>query len=229
MKQRVKQIGIWLSAYALLFCLSSGCASENDAPEQEDVSADSVLTNETEPAVEENTDFKPAEQEDVAKEEYGPAESAALQAAEQYRALYENAFSKAGGEVTLSYEQMREVLACLSNLGYAAVDEAGSLPMENAALLSPFLDAMNQGAAAALTVYQVYTDAGFLCHTFHTENGTCTVTRTRLAWLEEGPFRLPGTVPTITYSDTYAVMDITYNGSQVYTEAEPAPTNPPAQ
>lgn len=231
MKTTWKRIGSLAIGLILLLCLAAGCAPQGeDTPSADDPSPDTNPSSAGSASISsENTGdaASPAEpeNEDTPEQTISPAEAEALQTAEQYRTLYENVFSAEGTEVALYGNKMGEILSCLGDLGYAAIDFDGEFSMKNPALITQFTKDVAAGSTAELSIYQINRDAGFLCHTLHFENGTCTVTRTRLAWLSGGPFLLPGTVPTITYSDTYTVTDIGLSGGRFYYEYD-MPDNP---
>lgn len=157
-----------------------------------------------------------------------PQEAAVLAAAETYRSIYEDVYSGDHAAVWLSDERMTEILSCLGAAGYTAVDVSNRFAMEHAEPVSAFLAAIKAGGDARLTIYQVCWDGGFVCHDLSHTGGSTSVTLTRLAWLSEGDYALTGDIPTIRYSDTYAVTKITLEDDWLE-YAYDMPENPPGE
>lgn len=207
--------------HALLLLLTVGCArqtADNAAPEVREspnvvIVAPAALSTPT------STD---APEED-------PASSAAdnvLLAAEAYRSVYESVFTGDGVSFSLPADAMENILDLLGSLGYAAIDYAGDYRMRNTALITDFFDAVADGRDAELSIYQICSDAGILCHTLRCSGNGRFVTRTRLAWLSDDAMPLQGTIPTVTYSDTYEITELCLSDGSLY-YAYDMPDNPP--
>lgn len=161
------------------------------------------------------------------QETNNPQEAAVFAAAETYRGIYEDVYPGDHTAVWLTDETMREILSCLGAAGYTAVDVSNRFAMEHAEPVSAFLAAMEAGGDARLTIYQVCWDGGFVCHDLSHTDGSTWVTLTRLAWLSEGDYALTGDIPTICYSDTYAVTAIALSDDDWLEYAYDMPDNPP--
>ncbi len=207
--------------YALLLLLTPGCARQTDdsaAPEGRESPAVVIAA----PAALSTPTYTDAPAEDTASSATGNV----LQAAEAYRSVYESVFTGDGVSFSLPPDAMESILDCLGSLGYAAIDYAGDFHMRNTAQVTDFFDAVADGRDAELSIYEICTDAGILCHTLRCSGDGRFVTRTRLAWLSDGSIPLQGTIPTVTYSDTYKITELSLSDGILY-YAYDMPDNPP--
>lgn len=159
-----------------------------------------------------------------------PAENMAREAlavAELYRDIFEDVFVPNDIAWSLDGGSVGEIVDRLGDEGLVAASAGGDARRNTAAVRS-FLEDTEKGAEAVVSVYEIYSDGGFLCHTLAFADGGYFVTRTRLAWREEGVYQLSGTTPTVTYSDTYAVTDISAMNGVLHYEYD-MPDNPPGK
>lgn len=206
---------------ALLLLLAAGCARQtagSAAPEGRESPAMVIAS----PAALSTPTYPDTPAEDEASSAAGNV----LQAAEAYRSVYEDVFSGDGISFSLPADAMESILDRLGSLGYAVIDYAGDFHMRNTALVTDFFDAVADGRDAELSIYEICTDAGILCHTLRCSGDGRFVTRTRLAWLSDGPMSLQGTIPTVTYSDTYEITELSLSDGALY-YAYDMPDNPP--
>lgn len=157
------------------------------------------------------------------------AESAASQAlsvAEQYRDVYEDIFSGSGAGLYLSQGESEKILDRFASLGYAAFDASGSFPVTAPALVEDFFAARDAGQDAALSLYEICSDGGFLCHRLCVTEGVCSVIRVRLTWSDGGPYRMQGTTPVIGYAGKYPVLNLSFSEGVLCYEYD-LPENPP--
>lgn len=162
---------------------------------------------------------KPAP-EDTARE--------ALAVAELYRDIFEDAFVPNDMAWSLDSESVSEIVNRLGDEGLTAVSSGDDGFRRNTAAVRGFLEDAKNGTEAVVSVYEIYSDGGFLCHTLAFADGGYLVTRTRLAWRAEGVYQLSGTTPTVTYSNTYAVTDISAMNGVLHYEYD-MPDNPPGK
>lgn len=156
-------------------------------------------------------------------------EAPVLAAAEVYRNIYESVYSGDQSAVHLTDDTMQEILSCLGDQGYIAVDVSNRFAMENTELVQQFFDTTGTGNAARITIYQICWDGGFVCHDLSYINGNTSVILTSLAWLSEKPYALPGDIPTIRYSNEYTVTEITLSDNGWLEYEYDMPNNPPGE
>ena len=105
----------------------------------------------------------------------------------------------AGGEtyLNLTAAQCEAVVDALAEKGYAAFDYTRSLAVRNPGLVTGFIDAVNAGDDAGLTLLEVTQDGGFLRRDIIISGGERTLVSTRLTWRQgeaiisaQGVFRL---------------------------------------
>lgn len=154
-------------------------------------------------------------------------EDPVLAAAETYRSIYMDVYSGGQQAVSFTDEIMTEVLTCLGKQGYPAVDFSNRFPMENADLVFQFLEDYAAGRSAQVAIYQICWDGGFICHDLTCADGKVSVTLTSLAWLSEGPYALPGDIPTVRYSNQYEVTEIACSADGYLDYTYAMPDNPP--
>lgn len=150
-----------------------------------------------------------------------------LATAEAYRDIYTGVYSGNQTAVMLTDKTMTEILSRLGTQGLVAIDFSNRFPMENANLVVQFFKDMDAEVDAHVTIYQICWDGGFICHDLTYANGKTTVVLTSLAWLSEGPYALTGDIPTIRYSNEYAVTDICYSADGYLEYEYDMPDNPP--
>lgn len=156
-----------------------------------------------------------------------PQEQQVFAAAEVYRDIYESVYPGNQAAPTLTDDTMMQILSALGAQGDVAVDFSNRFAMENASLVLQFLDNMESGTDAHVTIYQICWDGGFVCHDLSYRDGRTSVTLTSLAWLSDGPYALPGDIPTIRYSNEYEVTEIHYTPDGYLEYAYDMPDNPP--
>lgn len=149
------------------------------------------------------------------------ARDQALAVAEQYRDVYEGIFSPGSAGLYLTERETGEILARFESLGYAAVDSAGRFPLTNPAQVENFF-----AQGGALSLYEICTDGGFLCHSFYRSGGETQVIRTRLFWSDGGPYMLQGTVPVISNAGQYTLLRLELSDGVLSYEYD-LPGNPP--
>ena len=105
----------------------------------------------------------------------------------------------AGGETYLNLTAARceAVVDALAEKGYAAFDYTRSLAVRNPGLVTGFIDAVNAGDDAGLTLLEVTQDGGFLRRDIIISGDERTLVSTRLTWRQgeavvsaQGVFRL---------------------------------------
>lgn len=141
----------------------------------------------------------------------------ALAAAESYRDIYEGAFHGEIINFNLSAEDAGRIAARLDAFGGVAFCQ-GHVPLTSPSQVEQFYADTQAGEIRTISLYEICLDGGFLCHTLGLADGQYVVTRTRLAWLDGGEYALQGTVPTVTYSDTYQVTSLSLDGTALYYE-----------
>lgn len=198
---------------ALLLCLSCGCSMRETSQK--------LLENgETDGAsVSAQVSAAPAQEQTAL--EVQTARDKALSVAEQYRDVYEHIFSPDSSGLYLSESETGEILDRFAALGYAAIDTAGSFSLTNPSLMDDFFR-----LGGELSIYEICTDGGFLCHHFFLSGKEQWVIRTRLFWSDGGPFSIQGTVPVIGYADKYALLSLDLSDGVLSYEYD-LPGNPP--
>ena len=105
----------------------------------------------------------------------------------------------AGGEtyLNLTAAQCEAVVDALAEKGYAAFDYTRSLAVRNPWLVKDFIDSVNAGTDASLTMLEITQDGGFLRRDFVVAGEERTLILTRLTWQQndavisaQGLFRL---------------------------------------
>lgn len=136
---------------------------------------------------------------------------AVLAVAELYRPIYEQIFAVSSTQINLSREDMQDILDTLGAAGYAVIDNDEEFSMVNSQLVSEYFESVDSGKNAEVSIYQICSDAGFICNKLTFSGGKTTITMTRVAWLEDGPFALAGTTASIMYSRSFEVTAISYS------------------
>lgn len=149
------------------------------------------------------------------------ARDQALTVAEQYRDVYEGIFSPGSAGLFLTESETGEIIARFEALGYSAVDSAGRFPLTNPAQAEEFF-----AQGGVLSLYEVCTDGGFLCHSFYRTGGETQVIRTRLFWSDGGPYMLQGTVPVVSDAGQYTLLSLELSDGVLRYEYD-LPGNPP--
>lgn len=145
--------------------------------------------------------------------------------AELYRSVYLASYKGNNVSVTLSSEEISKIAALLGSEGFVAGDGAGSFDVSNPQLVFDFFDAMQAKQGAEICIYQIYSDGGFFSHSIKSSASGITVVQTRLAWLDDGEFALPGENPTVTFTDCFEVTDISLTDGYLHYEYY-IPNNP---
>lgn len=145
------------------------------------------------------------------------SEADALAAAESYRDIYEAAYNGETFSFDLLKEDANRIAARLAASGDAAYCP-GMVPLTAPSCAEQFYADTQSGKDRTVSIYEICQDGGFLCHTLGFTDGQYIVTRTRLAWQDGGEYALQGTVPTVTYSDTYQVTGLSMDGTMLYYE-----------
>ena len=149
------------------------------------------------------------------------ARDQALTVAEQYRDVYEGIFSPGSAGLFLTESETGEIIARFEALGYAAVDSAGRFRLTNPAQAEEFF-----AQGGVLSLYEVCTDGGCLCHSFYRTGGETQVIRTRLFWSDGGPYMLQGTVPVVSDAGQYTLLSLVLSDGVLRYEYD-LPGNPP--
>ncbi len=146
--------------------------------------------------------------------------------AELYRTVYLASYKGDNVSVTLSSDNISIIAALLGAEGFVACDSAGSIDVTNPQLVYDFFDAIQAKQDAGICIYQIYSDGGFFSHSINSSASGISVVQTRLAWLDDGKFALPGENPTITFTDTFEVKSISLIDGYLHYEYY-IPNNPP--
>ncbi len=199
----------FVTVLSVFFLLSAfGCSqnAENTSPSQ-NVGGDTAVNPQNIPVQSDKSEHSVASPSQNNTEDY----EAALAVAELYRPIYEQIFAVSSTQVNLSREDMQDILDTLGAAGYAVIDNDEEFDMVNPQLISEYFKNVDSCKNAEVSIYQICSDAGFICNKLTFFGGKTSITMTRVAWLDDGPFALAGTTASITYSRSFDVTEISYS------------------
>ncbi len=130
---------------------------------------------------------------------------AALAMAERLQPLHAAVYDEQNSHLGLPAETMAAMLELLGAEA-VAVDVARSLSPLGTERLAAFSEAAEQGESAALRLYELCPDGGFICHALESGAQGLWVTQTRLVWT--------GGAPAIGYCARYAVTALELTNSR---------------
>lgn len=171
MKSGIKTGAALLAALGLLVGLG-GCGTEEAVAQQSSAVAEIIRAT----AV-------PAETAEASE-----TAEAALIAAENCRDLFEPAYDPGTIHLGLPSEILAQMKVRLAGADCVAVDAARLRPVVNGMLLADFVQAVEAGEPAALVIYELCSDGGFIRHRLEQTEQGLWVSQTRLAWKETEPF-----------------------------------------
>ena len=122
------------------------------------------------------------ESADAGREQQIAEESVEL--AKGYRDIYEGASGRGDAEV---FEMQKKIIKNLGKSGYAAVDDADQINMENHEQVAAFCEHAKQGQKDEVTIISVTSDGGFLRYDMETQDGEIDVVLTTLSWENSEP------------------------------------------
>lgn len=206
---------IFFLSFILIF-LVSGCNIQFPSGTAEIPEEPTAATESAEPFVSAEDPAEPAD--DPGEEALIAAEAAAasaVQTSELYKDLYLQDYEPDMIRLCLKDQTMRDILARLEAEGCIAVDFSGKYAMVNSEAVSSFRENYLAGEDTEIVIYQIDWDGGFLRHHLSAADNSVKVVRTRLAWLQDGPFAVPGEIPTVTYSEQYAVTKLDFSNDHM--------------
>lgn len=146
------------------------------------------------------TEVKKAVQDWVMAEGEQTKEVESREIAECYREIYE----KAMRENTLgTLDTWREIIACLGEAGYCAVDGDNQMDMVNAEQAELFCEQAASGQEAEITILTVRSNGDFVRYDLRAAKSDVNVTRSFLTW--------NGSTPETTSKETYQAHEWSYS------------------